>query len=69
MHFNPSLSLDNSKTFKAINLKPGTDSFLESGKMSIYFEVTGVSVGVTGVNFEVTGWQDAYSFWGQFQGH
>ena len=51
--------------------KPGTNTCLGSGKMSIHVGFTGVNVGVTRVNFGVTGarWKDAYSFWGQFWGH
>ena len=37
----------NSKNFKAIYLKPGTDGFLGSGKMLLYFWVMGVNIGVT----------------------
>ena len=38
----------NSKSFKVINLKLDTDTFLGSGKMPVYFGVTGVNIGVTG---------------------
>ncbi len=47
----------NSKTFKGISMKPGTDTCLGAGKMPIYFGVIGV-----------TAWQDVYSFWGQLWG-
>ena len=35
------------KSFRAVNLKLGTDTCLESGKMPIHLEVTGVKFGVT----------------------
>ena len=37
----------NLKSFGAINLKPGTDTCVGSGKMPFHFGVTGVNFGVT----------------------
>ncbi len=38
----------NSETFRAINLKLGTDTYLGSGKMPFHFGVNGVNFGVAG---------------------